>query len=535
MNKIKPKDITRYSDAREKILSGLTKLSAPIVQTLTPKGRNVIFQDHGGLPNVTNDGFTIAQHLVLEDPIENIVTEIVKQSSFRTNSTAGDGTTTTVLLADTMIRQGFNLIDNGYNPMDLKRDLDRVSKLFVDEIPKYTHKITSKQDLEYVARVSSNNDVEISKNVSDVISEAKEDGMVFIEPNPNRSDTKIIKELGFMLNSGMFAPQLSNVEGRFVARYENVPVLITDKRLYYENEVITILQKAADTGYDKVVIIAADFIGQAPNILIANHLDPKVNMSILMVKCPDLKILDDLASYLGGQVYSEKRGSIVEQLEASDYMMVPKIYCDPQKTIISPPDKRPVSSDMRLRALRDSLKNENDDSSEYQHLKQRIASMTNGVVTIKVGARTQPEMNDKIYRYEDSVNATRNALIHGYVVGGGVTMHELFKNISKSKLATINPELRDALRRYCESSLRQISINCNKPFQQMLENTGKVVGYNALTDKFEDLLVAGIIEPSSVLKATIENSLSVAGIILSSDYIITIKQPKQNGKQENQD
>lgn len=527
---MKYKDITKYSDAREKILSGLTKLSAPIIQTISPRGSNIIFQDQGGLPNVTNDGYTIAQHIKLEDPIENVVSEIVKHAAIRTNNVAGDGTSTTILFSDMMIRAGFNLIDNGYNPMDLKRDLDKVSKILSDEVDKYTYKVKTKKDLEYVAKVSSNNDSEIAKNTADIIDKAKEDGLVFIEPNPSKSETKVIEELGFLLDNGMFSPHLANVEGRFVARYDDVPVLITDKRLYYEEEVITILQKTAEMGSNQLVIIAQDFIGQAPNILLANHSKPEVNMNILFIKCSDPATLDDLAAYLGGQVFTEKRGSMVKELKKEDFLRADRIFSDNQRTIISSPLKKNVTADLRTKALKEALKGENEGSQDYDKLKTRIAHMTNGVITIKVGAKTAVEMNEKIYRYEDAINATRNAYKNGYVVGGGVTLHNIFATLTKAKLAEIPPDLLEVVKKFCDTSLRQIAINCNKPISTVMDGVGKVVGYNATTDKVEDLLEAGVIEPSVVLKMSIENSISVAGLIISGGYLVTNKLEKTNDK-----
>lgn len=530
MNKVKAKEINQYKDVRTKIIGGLGKLSAPIVQTLTPKGKNVLFEDHGGLPNVTNDGYTLAQHTVLEDPVENLIVDIVKQSAIRTNQVAGDGTTTTILLSDNLIRQGFGLIDNGTNPMDLKRELDKMSDLLVAEIPKYTHEVKTKADLRFVAKVSSNNDTEIAENVATIVDKAKLDGMVFIEPNPQRNETKIIEELGFLLESPMFAPQLANQEGRFVARYEEVPVLITDKKLYYEDEVISILQKAQDSGFNNVVIVAADFIGASANILIANHTDKSVPMNILFMRCPNSTTMDDLSTYLGGQVFTEKRGSMVKELKKEDFIIAQRVYSDQAKTIFSPLSKKNVSAELRVKALREAQAQEDEDSREFDALKKRIAAMTNGTITVKVGARTQPELMEKIYRYEDSINATRNALRAGYVVGGGVTLYQLYKNLSKAKLGALTSDVQDVLKRFCEASFRQIAINCNKSFPEFIAQSTKVVGYNALTDTFEDLLASGIIEPAIVLKSAIENSISVAGVILSSDFIMTNIRDKDEKK-----
>lgn len=527
----KIKEVNQFKDVRDRILSGLTKLSAPVIQTLTPMGKNVLFQDDTGTPSVTNDGWTIAKHIILEDPIEDTIADIVRHAAARTNYIAGDGTTTTILLADMLIKQGFSLIDSGMNQMELKRELDKMSKLLTDEIPKFTYKVTSKKDLEYVASVSSSGDQEIAKNTASVIDKVKEDGMVFIEHNVQKTDTKIIEESGFLMESPMYSTYLSNVPGRLIARYDDIAVLITDKRLYYEDECIAILNAVAQQGLNSVVIVAADFIGQSPQIFMANHTNKDVNMNILMVKSPNFDVMEDLANYLGGQVYTEKRGSMVSELKAEDFVRASRVFSDTQRTLFSSEAKKNVVADLRVKALREAMKEMADGSPEYDIMKKRIACMTNGIVTIKVGGKTIPEMNERIFRYEDSINATRNALKNGYVVGGGVTLHNLAKSLSKAKLEALTGDIKDVLTKFCDASLRQIAINCSKPFKEILEKTTKVVGYNASNDKYEDLLTAGIIEPSIVLKMAIENAISVAGVILSSDFIITNK--KENEKDTN--
>jgi chaperonin GroEL len=517
----KIKQVNEFSEVRARILSGLNKLSAPVIATLTPAGTNVIFQDDTGTPSVTNDGWTIAKHIVLEDPIEDTIADMVRHAAARTNYVAGDGTSTTILLTDFLVKQGFSLIDSGMNQMSLKREFDKMGKLLVDEIPKFTHKVSGKKDLEFVARVSSNGDEEIAKNTASVIDKVKEDGMVFIEHNPQRTDTQIVEELGFLMESGMYSTYLSNLQGRLAARYDDVAVIITDKRLYYEDECVAILNAVAAQGLNSVVIVAADFIGQAPNFFLANHTNKDVNMNILMVKAPSPDVMEVLANYLGGQVYTEKRGSMVSELKKEDFITATRVFSDPNRTIFSAPSKKNIVSDLRVKALREAMKEMAEGSPEFDHMKKRIACMTNGIVTIKVGGSTIPEMNEKIFRYEDSINATRNALKNGYVVGGGVTLHSLAKSLTKGRIEALTGDVQDVLVRFCDASLRQIAINCNKSFKEILEKTTKVDGYNASTDKFENLLEAGIIEPSIVLKMSIENAVSAAGSILSSNFIIT--------------
>jgi len=521
------KDIFRYSEIRDRIISGLDKLADPIKGTLTPQGKNVIYQDQRGDTYLTNDGFTIAQNITLEDPVENAVVTIARQAALETNRLAGDGTTTSILLAQTLVKEGFKAIDGGESPMELRDKLHDISDLLIKNLDKYKMKVRGEQDLEYVARVSSNNDEEISGNVVHAVIGAGEDGLVFIEGNQNATETEVVEEKGFLMKSGMFSQFLSNQRGKFSAGYEDVPVFITDKRLYYEEECLDILKKVAEMGYNKVVLIARDFIGQAPNLLIANHTNPKVNMSVLLVKDKsvvdgDFSTLDDLATYLGGEVVSEKRGSFVGKLSEKDFIIAEKVYSDHAKTIIVAEKKKNIPLDLRVKALKEALAKE-EKKLERENYERRIACLTNGITTIKVGGKTPVETREKIYRYEDAVNATRNAIKSGYVVGGGLTLWNVFKDI-EDKLNEGQAVIA-MVKSFCLAPLKQIAENCNVHFPTLLSKVKGNVGYNAVSKKYEDLHKAGIIEPYLVLKHSIENSMSVAGVLLSANFMI-MNQPE---------
>lgn len=521
------KDIYQYAEVKDRILSGLSKLSQPIVQTLTPKGKNVLYQGLDGRMYTTNDGFTIAKHIILKDTVENAVVEIVKNSAFKTNSVAGDGTTTSILLSDTLIRNGFRLIENGMNPMDLKHYLDEVSTILVEELTKAKIAVKTDSDLHFIAKVSANNDEDIALNVVKVVKRAGQDGLVFIEDQAKDS-VDIIEENGFVVETGMFSPYLANKQGTFTASYETVPVFICDKRLYYEEEVIAILRAVAEMGENKVVIIASDFIGQAPNILIANHLNEKINMNILLIKESDPEVLDDLATYLNGQVTLDKNGSFVGKLNKDSFVYSKKVFSDNRRTIVLSENKKNVALALRLDAIRGKLKEIDEETQEGQKLKRRLACLTNGITTIRIGGKTVPEVKERLLRYEDSINATRNASKEGYVTGGGTTLWNTYQ-VSKKKLSVFPAEIQDLVQRFCQASLKQIAENCNVHFPTMLENVKGKNGYNAVTGKYEDLHTAGIIEPFLVVKMTVENSISVAQVLLSADFLI-INQVEDNNE-----
>lgn len=517
------KEIHSYAKIQNKILEAIDMIADPVRQTLSPKGSNVIFEDERGNINQTNDGVTIARSINVEDPVHNAIINIMKHSSAKTNSEAGDGTTTTLLLSQRLIKQGFKLIDNGMNPMVLKKKLEKMGNIIVDKLSRQVIKIKNETDLLNIATISANNDSEIAKNIVEVVKFAGEDGMVFIEPNTER-DTVIEKEPGFQLDSGMFTPDLRTNPHSFSATYKKVPVLITDKRLYYTEEAEHILATVLKSGYKEVVIIARDFIGQAPGMFIGTH--QKGTVKCLLVK--DSRVtennsesLDDLAIYLGGTVVKEKRGSLVNKISIKDFCIAEQVYSDAVKTILTPiqENKKGVSD------LVSSLKAELKKDKDNQELKRRIACLTSGTTKIKVGGATPLEVSEKIYRYEDAINATRNANKYGYLIGGGMALLKSFNP------KDFDEDIRSLARSFTEGSIRQIAENCGKHEDHVIETVlsgDENFGYNALTDKYENILKAGVVDPYKVTEMAVLNSISVANVILSSKYLIVNKLDENN-------
>lgn len=528
-------EIHKYSDVQDRIFSGLRKLVEPVISTLTPKGQNVVYQDRGGSYQVTKDGYTIASHIDLEDPVEHAVTEFLKAAAFRTNAIAGDGTTTSILLSDKLFRDGYALIERGMNSADLVRELKYVETCLVDEINSRARKVDSDAQLEYVANVSSSNDAEIAKNVARVVSKAGEDGLVFLEGH-NKQEVEIIEENGFIMNRGLYHQHLANRPGNMAAIHENALVFITDKRLYYEDEVIEILKSAAALGETKLVVVAADFIGQAPAIFMSNHMDPKINIEILLVKETEIDALDDLATYLKGKVVLDKDGSLADRLVAAQgagkkkleefFSRSSKVLADPIRTMFLTDDKKNIGLDLHIKALKDQLAKVDDESTEGKKLKRRIACLTNGITTVRVGASTQPELTEKLHRYQDAISAARVALSEGYVPGGGITLWAAWQKLSSGKLKNLNVEVRVLMQEFCNAPIKQIGKICNVHERDFTLNMHpkENIGYNANTEKFEDLIEAGIIEPVVVLRNAVQNSMSVAAALLSGNHIITQKQ-----------
>lgn len=514
-----------YADIRHKIVTAVDLLNNPIRQTLSPRGANVIYEDESGSPNITNDGATIARNITVKDRVMNNVIEIIKHASLRTNSSAGDGTSSTIVLASILIKEGLKLVEDGeWNRIALKKEYDNFATAMVEQLQKLKKPVKNDKDLYYIAKVSASGDEEIATTIVKTVKTSGEDGMVFIEP-ANAMETTIQEDTGFNIPAGMFVPELRNNNKAFSATYMDVPVLITDKRLYYSQEAETILSTALKNGFKEIVIVAKDFIGEALPYFVANHV--KGSIRVLLIKEPKVDkdnglTLEDLAVYLGGHVVTEKQGSIVDSLKIDDFVIAKKVFADGSKALISR-DKDEKNKDLtdRIATLKKELKKKGDsEENDVVDLKERIASLTNGIVTIKVGGSTPLEVNEKIFRYEDAVNATRAAMKDGYLVGGGISMLRAFRECK------FKGELAKLFRKVGEANVRQIAENCGLNGDIVLDTITELqggdinVGFNALSMEYDNLLDAGIIDPYKVSEQVIRNAVSVAGIIVGSGYMV---------------
>lgn len=507
MNKI----ILKYEDIKDEIKKAVDLIADPVRQTLSPLGGNVLYEDDNGDQHSTNDGVTIAKSISVENPIHNAVIEVVKQPALQTNSSVGDGTTTTILLSQVLIKESMKLLDDGMNRMILKGHLEDMATKLKDNLNKESKKIKGKDDMLKIARISANNDDKIAKDVVRVVEVAGQDGLVFIEPN-HKPETELVEDSGFNIETELYKDLVDN--GAFVVRYDDIPVLVTDKRLYYKEEAETILRVAIKAGWTKVAIVARDFIGQAPNYFIGNHRNG--NIKVLLVKDPkatedDSTSLDDLAVYLGGTLLTEKAGKIVDKLKASDFVFAKKIVANPSKTVlVSGKSKNPKLVE-RIKNIRE----ESDKHKDNKKLKSRLSALTTGTVTVKVGGRTPIETKERMFRYEDSVNATRAAIRDGYLVGGGLALLGAYKEGDHGVMESV-------AKRLCEASVRQIAENCGKHQDTILSATkaSKGWGYNAKTDKFSDLLKDGVIDPFKVTEMAVDNATSITIHLLTSGYLI---------------
>lgn len=516
--------VHRYEEVKSKILHAVDLICDPVIETISPKGRNVIFESAAGEFASTNDGVTIAKSINVKDAIENAIIQIIKFSSLKTNTEVGDGTSTSILLSKVLIKEGFKLIENGWNPMEVKRAYENMSDELIERLKAKAIKIKTDKDLLNIARISSNDDEDIAEDVVKIVKVVGENGMVFLDDN-NKPETEIEESIGFQVPIGLFSPDLRNSPRSLNAVYKNVPVLITDKRVYYEEEAETILKTVMMAGHKQVVIVARDFIGPSVNVFLANH--NQGVCQVLLVKDDrvtekDNDTLLDLAIYLGGKVISEKSGSLVDNLEFSDFVFAERAFADGNKTIIA-------SSKKKNKALKDrvsTLKAELEKNKQNDYLKKRVASLTSGMVTVKVGGNTKPELMERAYRYEDAIQASRAALKDGYLVGGGVALMSLFDETPFD-----DGEIKSVFKKFCEASVRQIALNCGAHVDSIVNTTLTLNtvkghnkqwkhGYNAVTGNVEDLLKSGVTDPYKVTEMAIRNSISVASQIISSNFLI---------------
>ena len=510
------KQVYRFQDIKDKIITAIDTISDPVKGTISPKGRNVLFEDDKGNIFSTNDGATIAKNISVKDRIENSIIDIVKSSSLKTNTEVGDGTSTSILLSQVLIKEGLKLIENGWNPMELKKKFDEFANIIIKELDSQKIKVKNDVDLFNIAKISANNDDFIANDVVKIVNVAGTDGMVFIEPN-TKQVTEIIEDSGFIINQGMFSPELRTDQTKFISVYKNVPVLLTDKRLYYKAEAETIMSTALLAGHKQIVIVARDFIGEAVNSFMANHIQGRIQL--LLIKDPNIteqsnESLYDLADFLGGKVITEKSGDLVGKITIKDFVIADKVFSDPVKSIFTTLNKNNKSLKNRILSIRQEIERDVNN----KELKKRLASLTNGMVTVKIGGRTNIEMTENMYRYDDSIHATRAAIKDGYLVGGGIALYKAFIK-SKNKF---DPDLVQSFSKFCEANIKQIALNCGKHIGFIMENIEplKDIGYNATTDKIENLLKCGVIDPFKVTENAVNNSVSITNQIISSNFLI---------------
>jgi len=529
------KQIFYGEEARSKLKAGVDKLANAVTVTLGPKGRNVVLGEKFGSPTITNDGVSIAKEIELEDKAENIGAEIVKQVAEKANDAAGDGTTTATLLAQSLIKEGLKNVTAGANPLAIRRGLEKGAQLVVEEIKKMAKPISSEEDYARVATISAE-DKELGSLIAKTITEVGKDGVITIEESKTLGiEKEIVKGLEF--DQGYISPYMVSDVERMEATLEDPYILITDKKISSIQEIVPVLEKIVATGEKNIVVIAEDVDGEALTTLIVNKLRGVFN--VLAIKAPGYgdrkkQIMEDIAIVTGGQVISEELGMKMENIELTQLGRARKIISTKEKTTIVEGKGDKVEIDKRITQLRSQINNEESDFDK-EKFQERLAKLSGGVAVIKVGAATEIEQKARKHKTEDALAATRAAIEEGIVPGGGVALLRCQEALKESKIEGEERIAVSILERTLEEPIRIIAQNAGNDGAVIAAEVKKLPltqGYNAFNDKFEDFMETGIVDPAKVVRSCIENAVSAASMLLTTECIVVDKPEEKDDKPE---
>lgn len=521
------KNIEFGYDARQKLIKGVNKLSDSVSITLGPRGRNVIIENKYGSPNITKDGVTVAKGIELEDPVENIGAQIVKEASSKTSDAAGDGTTTATVLAQFIINEGNKAITSGSNPMDIKRGIDKSVESVVKSLKRQSNEVgDSYEKIEQVATVSSNNDVTIGKLIAEAMKKVKKNGVITIEESKN-TDTYVKIVEGMQFDKGYISPYFVTDTDKMEAIYENPAVLLYDRKPLMQ-ELVPIIEKTHRNG-NPLLIIADDVEGDALAALVINRM--KIGLRVVAVKAPGYgdrrkDMLEDIAVLTGGVVISEDRGMKLEDVELEDLGRCEKITVDKESTTIIGGHGYKESIEARINQIKNAIKNSTSDYDKEQ-LEKRLARLAGGIAVIYVGAASEMEMKEKKDRVDDALHATKAAVEEGIIPGGGIGYIRSIDALNDIECLNDDEKIGiNIIKKSLEQPLRKIVNNSGSGdasviIRDVKNSENEHFGYNARTEKYEDLIENGVIDPTKVSRVAIENAASVGGLFLTTECVIS--------------
>ena len=519
------KELKYSEEARSKILNGVNALANAVKVTLGPKGRNVIIQKSFGAPHITKDGVSVAKEIELENNFENMGAQMVKEVAQKTNDDAGDGTTTATVLAQAIYREGVKFVTAGHNPMDLKRGIDVAVDKVVEKLKSMSKQVKTNGEIAQVGTISANNDIEIGKLLAEAMDKVGKNGVITIEESKTAETTLDVVE-GMQFDRGYLSPYFVNNPEKMEVAFDNPNILITDKKISNMKELLPILEKSLQTS-KPLLIVAEDVEGEALTTLVVNKLRGTLNVAA--VKAPGFgdrrkEMLKDLAVLTGGQVISEELGMSLEQADLSMLGQAKRVTIDKENTTVVDGAGKKADVEARVGAIKKQIEETTSDYDK-EKLQERLAKLAGGVAVIHVGAPTETEMKEKKDRVEDALNATRAAVEEGIVVGGGAALVHAISALDNLKAA--NEEQNFGIRivrRALEEPLRQISHNAgiegSVVVNEVRSKKDESWGYNAREDKYEDLVKAGIIDPTKVTRSALQNAASVAGLMLTTETMI---------------
>ena len=521
-----PKILQFESAARDGLRRGVDKLANTVRITLGPKGRNVVLHKKFGMPVITNDGVTIAKEIELEDPFENMGAQLLREVATKTHDDAGDGTTTATVLAQSILREGLKNVMAGANPMRIKRGIDSAVEAVVQSLKKSSKTVAGRDEVEQVATISANNDREVGKLIADAMEKVGKDGVITVEEAKSIETTLEFTE-GLQFDRGYVSPYFVTEAERMKAVLQDPMILITDKKIGSIHELLPILEKIAQMG-KPVLIIAEDIEGEALATVVVNKL--RGVLSCVAVKAPGYgdrrkAMLEDVAILTGGRVISEEAGFKLENATTADLGKAKSITVDKENTTIVGGAGKTSEVQARIVQLRKQIE---DTTSSYdkEKLQERLAKLSGGVAVISVGAATEVEMKEKKARVEDALSATRSALEEGIVPGGGVAFRRALGAVNKLKLEGDEKVGRDIVAKALEEPAKLIASNAGQEGSIVVEKIKALEansGFNAQTNKYEDLVKAGIVDPAKVARVALQNAASIGGLLLTTDALVADK------------
>jgi len=522
------KELKFNIEARDLLKKGVDELTNAVKITLGPKGRNVILDKKFGAPMVTKDGVTVAKEIELEGNFENIGAQLLKEVASKTNDDAGDGTTTATVLAQSIVTVGLKNVAAGANPMDLKRGIDKAVKVVVDELKSQSQSIGEDSErIQQVAAVSANNDLEIGKLIANAMGKVKREGVITVE-EAKTAETNVEVVEGMQFDRGFISPYFITDTDKMEAVLENPYVLLSDKKISTMKDLLPILEPVAQSGRP-MLIIAEDVDGEALATLIVNKL--RGSLKIAAVKAPGFgdrrkEMLEDIAVLTGGVAVSEEKGLTLEGAKIDMLGSAEKIVIDKENTTIvnGAGDKANISG--RVKQIKVQIENTTSDYDK-EKLQERLAKLAGGVAVLYVGAASEIEMKEKKARVEDALSATRAAVEEGIIPGGGVGYVRAITKLNSLKGENEDQDTGIAIvKRALEEPLRQIVENSGlegSVVVQKIKDGKDDFGYNAQTNKYENLLKAGVIDPTKVARIALENAASIAGIFLTTECVVAEK------------
>ena len=518
------KDVYFGNDSRSKMVEGVNILANAVKVTLGPKGRNVVIERSFGGPAVTKDGVTVAKEIELQDKLQNMGAQMVKEVASKTADNAGDGTTTATVLAQAIVKEGMKYVTSGHNPMDLKRGIDKASAAAVEALSAISKPCETDEEIAQVGTISANSDASIGQMIADAMSKVGKEGVITVENGKSLQDELDVVE-GMQFDRGYLSPYFINNQDKQVVELDNPFVLLFDKKISNIREMIPVLEAVSKAG-KPLLIIAEDVEGEALATLVVNNM--RGTVKTCAIKAPGFgdrrkAMLEDIAILTGGKVVAEELGLTLEKVTAEDLGMAGRVEISKENTIIIDGAGDPAAIEARVKAIRTQVE---EATSEYdkEKLQERVAKLAGGVAVIKVGGATEVEVKEKKDRIDDALHATKAAVQDGIVPGGGVALVR-----AKQAIANLQGDNADQqaginiVLRAMEEPLRCIVSNAGESadvvLNAVLSGTGNY-GYNAATEQYVDMLADGVIDPTKVSKTALVNAASVAGLLLTTDCAI---------------